>query len=190
MSAGFGTDLSHVRLHTGTEATDLNNRLQARAFTVGSDVFLRDSASLRSGAGQELLAHELTHVVQQSSGHEVARRLFDALSVHEIKLWEKTPLAMDGSCKGGRQKRSKAKTPPAGTVQLVETPVVVEGVKYYQLAGSAHYVREENVQIGDLDEKRSLRPPTLMATTAALTRSGPSSRTTWVMPSKSVAAAL
>ena len=46
MSAGFGTDLSHVRLHTGPEATDLNNRLQAKAFTVGSDVFLRDSAQI------------------------------------------------------------------------------------------------------------------------------------------------
>lgn len=153
MSAGFGTDLSHVRLHTGTEASDLNNRLQARAFTVGSDVFLRDSASLRSGAGQELLAHELTHVVQQSGGHEVARRLVNAMSVHEIELFEKTAAGAMNPIKEGSGTNEKQKRQEAGPVQLKETPVVVEGVKYYQLAGSAHYVREENVQIGDLEDE-------------------------------------
>jgi len=153
MSAGFGTDLSHVRLHTGTEATDLSNRLQARAFTVGSDVFLRDSASLRSGAGQELLAHELTHVVQQSGGQEVARRLVDAMSVHEIKLFEKTAAGAMTPVKEGSGTDEKQKRHPAGPVQLKDTPVVVEGVKYYQLAGSAHYVREENVQIGGLEDE-------------------------------------
>ena len=151
MSAGFGTDLSHVRLHTGTEASDLNNRLQARAFTVGSDVFLRDSASLRSGAGQELLAHELTHVVQQSGGHEVARRLVEATSVHEIKLFEKTAAGAMDPVKEGSGTDGKQKRHPAGKVELKDTPVVVEGVKYYQLADAAHYVREENVQIGELE---------------------------------------
>ena len=151
MSAGFGTDLSHVRLHTGTEATDLNNRLQARAFTVGSDVFLRDSASLRSGAGQELLAHELTHVVQQSGGHEVARRLVEAMSVHEIKLFEKNAAGKMDPVKEGSGTKGKQKRHPAGPVKLKGTPVVVEGVKYYQLADAAHYVLEENVQIGELE---------------------------------------
>ena len=151
MSAGFGTDLSHVRLHTGTEASDLNNRLQARAFTVGSDVFLRDSTSLRSGAGQELLAHELTHVVQQSGGQEVARRYVDAMAVHEIDLFEFTSAgdqmqpAMDGPEDG-----AKRKSHPAGDVKLVAGPVELGNVKYYLLPGTKYYVREDNVQIGEL----------------------------------------
>ena len=124
MSAGFGTDLSHVRLHTGTEAADLNNRLQAKAFTVGSDVFLRDPTDLRAGAGQELLAHELTHVVQQTSSHDVARRYVEALSVHEIELWELNP-AGDGMMKAyeGSGKEKSRITRPAGTVDLVAGPL-------------------------------------------------------------------
>lgn len=152
MGAGFGTDLSHVRLHTGTEATDLNNRLQARAFTVGSDVFLRDSTSLRSGAGQELLAHELTHVVQQSGGQEVARRYVEAMAVHEIDLFEFTSAgdqmqaAMDGPGDG-----AKRKTHAAGDVELVAGPVELGKIKYYLLPGTKYYVREDNVQIGSLE---------------------------------------
>ena len=72
MESGFGSDFSHVRLHTGAEPAELNRRLQARAFTVGSDVFMGEGSDLRSPAGQELLAHELTHVVQQ--GDTTVRR--------------------------------------------------------------------------------------------------------------------
>ena len=152
MSAGFGTDLSHVRLHTGAEVTDLNNRLQARAFTVGADVFLRDSTSLRSGAGQELLAHELTHVVQQSGGQEVARRYVEAMAVHEIELFEfnsagdQMQPAMDGPGDG-----AKRKTHPAGDVELVAGPVELGNIEYYLLPGTKYYVREDNVQIGSLE---------------------------------------
>jgi hypothetical protein len=43
--------------------------LNAKAFTTGSDIFFRNGAySPQSSGGQELLAHELTHVVQQSTG--------------------------------------------------------------------------------------------------------------------------
>ncbi len=59
-------DFSGVRLHTDGRAHELNHALQSRAFTVGHDVFFRrgdyDPGSPR---GRRLLAHELTHVVQQ-----------------------------------------------------------------------------------------------------------------------------
>lgn len=65
----FGADFSQVRLHTGGQATKLNRQLQARAFTLGPDIFLRDGApDLRRHADQELLAHELTHTLQQGAG--------------------------------------------------------------------------------------------------------------------------
>jgi hypothetical protein len=73
MGAGFGADFSAVRLHTGAESAELNDRLQARAFTVGSDVFLGSGADVRSGDGQQLLAHELTHTIQQSETGAVQR---------------------------------------------------------------------------------------------------------------------
>lgn len=63
----FGADFSRVNIHTGSEADTLNQSLQARAFTTGQDIFFRRGEyTPGTAAGQELLAHELTHVVQQN----------------------------------------------------------------------------------------------------------------------------
>lgn len=65
----MGQDFSGVRVHTDGEAHALNEQLNAKAFTTGQDIFFRSGAySPGSSGGQELLAHELTHVVQQSTG--------------------------------------------------------------------------------------------------------------------------
>ena len=67
MEQGIGADFSRVRIHTGAPAADLNDMLHARAFTHGQDVFFHSGEfDLGSSAGRHLLAHELTHVVQQS----------------------------------------------------------------------------------------------------------------------------
>ncbi|MCE7983078.1 MAG: DUF4157 domain-containing protein [Caldilinea sp. CFX5] len=69
MGESMSQDFSHVRVHTGSESHALNEQLNAKAFTTGSDIFFRDGAySPQSSSGQELIAHELTHVVQQGSG--------------------------------------------------------------------------------------------------------------------------
>jgi hypothetical protein len=69
MGEALGHDFSGVRVHTDGEAHALNEQLSAKAFTTGPDIFFRGGAySPQSSAGQELLAHELTHVVQQASG--------------------------------------------------------------------------------------------------------------------------
>ncbi|MDR3573036.1 MAG: DUF4157 domain-containing protein [Anaerolineaceae bacterium] len=62
METAFGTDFSQVRLHTGPEAQALSQALAARAFTSGSDIWL---ANANDANDASLLAHELTHVVQQ-----------------------------------------------------------------------------------------------------------------------------
>ncbi len=68
MSESFGADFSGVRVHTGTESNQLNRSLNARAFTTGQDVFFADNEyNPHSSGGQELIAHELTHVVQQGA---------------------------------------------------------------------------------------------------------------------------
>lgn len=72
MESGFGADFSGVRLHTGSRAADLSGNLQAKAFTCGNDIFFnRGQYQPHSAAGQHLIAHELTHVVQQ--GEKVGR---------------------------------------------------------------------------------------------------------------------
>ena len=69
MGEATGQDFSDVKVHTGQESHALNEQLSAKAFTTGSDIFFRAGAyDPGSSGGQELLAHELTHVVQQRSG--------------------------------------------------------------------------------------------------------------------------
>ncbi|KAA2239287.1 DUF4157 domain-containing protein [Chitinophaga agrisoli] len=69
MESRFGTDFSDVRIHTGGYASQLSNDLQAQAFTVGNDIYFNSGKfAPESDSGKHLLAHELTHVVQQSGG--------------------------------------------------------------------------------------------------------------------------
>ncbi len=69
MGAAMGQDFSGVRVHTSPESHALNEQLGAKAFTTGQDIFFREGAYIpHSSGGQELIAHELTHVVQQGSG--------------------------------------------------------------------------------------------------------------------------
>jgi len=75
MESAFGADFGNVRLHTDTQADTLNRELSASAFTTGQDIFFRQGAyNPSSSSGRELIAHELTHVVQQN-GNKVKRKL-------------------------------------------------------------------------------------------------------------------
>ncbi len=66
MGQALNTNLGRVRIHKDAQADRLNQRLQARAFTTGQDIFFRQGEyNPNSRRGQELIAHELTHVVQQ-----------------------------------------------------------------------------------------------------------------------------
>lgn len=68
MEPVMGADFSSVHVHTGGQADALNRSLSARAFTTGQDIFFKQGEySPSSSSGRELLAHELTHVVQQNS---------------------------------------------------------------------------------------------------------------------------
>lgn len=64
--AWFGRDLSDVRIHRSAGAADAARLLGAQAFTLGSDIaFASGRFEPESSRGRRLLAHELTHVVQQ-----------------------------------------------------------------------------------------------------------------------------
>lgn len=65
MEGSFGTSFEDVRVHTDAESDALNRSISAKAFTTGSDIFFRNDTS---PGDHGLLAHELTHVVQQRSG--------------------------------------------------------------------------------------------------------------------------
>ena len=81
MEGAFGADFGGVRLHTGSDVDIAADGLQARAFTHGKDVFIRRS-EYRPGtaAGDELIADELTHTLQQGSS-EIRRSVADPIRV-------------------------------------------------------------------------------------------------------------
>jgi len=90
MEPRFGADFSQVRVHTDAQADQLNRSVQARAFTTGQDVFFRQGEyNPGSRGGQELIAHELTHVVQQNGG-AVQRKQTQLIQRVEVN---KDPLA-------------------------------------------------------------------------------------------------
>src|SRR5687767_6762162 len=66
MEPRFGHDFSQVRVHTDARAADSARAIRARAYTVGRHVaFAGGEPSIHDPRGRRLLAHELTHVVQQ-----------------------------------------------------------------------------------------------------------------------------
>jgi Domain of unknown function (DUF4157)/Calpain family cysteine protease len=92
LGQAMGADFSGVRVHTGHQADQLNRSIQAKAFTTGQDVFFRQGEyNPESSAGQKVLAHELTHVVQQQSGRvsrkkQIKEQVSDGGQVHGSSL--------------------------------------------------------------------------------------------------------
>jgi hypothetical protein len=75
MESRFGTDFSDVKIHNGEESAELNRSLNAKAFTVSNNIYFNNGQyQPETDAGKHLLAHELTHVVQQNGSPVAAQR--------------------------------------------------------------------------------------------------------------------
>jgi hypothetical protein len=86
MGQAFGTDFSHVRVHTDSSAVTMSRDLHAQAFTYGSDIYFNAGKyNTNSTAGKHLLAHELTHTVQQGSGGKSVSKKIQRVSLF---YWE------------------------------------------------------------------------------------------------------
>ncbi|MFQ3647662.1 MAG: DUF4157 domain-containing protein [Anaerolineae bacterium] len=71
----MGYDLSGVTIHTGDHASQLSRSVEAKAFTTGSDIYFGEGQyNPGSSDGQQLLAHELTHVVQQGHSQPIQQK--------------------------------------------------------------------------------------------------------------------
>lgn len=71
----MGVDLSGVNIHTDSTAAQLSQDLGAKAFTHGNDIYFNERQyNPSSSEGKHLLAHELTHTVQQSGGRDAIQR--------------------------------------------------------------------------------------------------------------------
>lgn len=85
MNQSFGYDFSHVRIHRDAEAIKMNETIRAKAFTHKNDIYFnRGNFTPETTKGKHLLAHELTHVIQQdTASHSVhlIQRAPDPLSL-------------------------------------------------------------------------------------------------------------
>ncbi|MFZ2498180.1 eCIS core domain-containing protein [Methanosarcina sp.] len=85
MDSRFGYDFSGVRVHTDAKAAEAAHAVNARAFTVGRDIFFGTSQyAPGKRQGKRLLAHELTHVIQQGTGSQFSPQ------VQRVVDWRKS----------------------------------------------------------------------------------------------------
>ncbi|MCU0374255.1 MAG: DUF4157 domain-containing protein, partial [Chitinophagaceae bacterium] len=92
MESRFNADFSGVRVHTGSQAENLSRSINAQAFTHGNDIYFNSGKySPNSESGGTLLAHELTHTIQQgASRHVPATRVSPKLLSSEISVQRST----------------------------------------------------------------------------------------------------
>ncbi len=160
MSHAFNADFRHVRVHTDAQADQLNDSLQATAFTVGPHIFFRQGEySPTSAAGQELLAHELTHVVQQNSATIRRHSSFEHRMLGDV---DPTDLEILGA-KGNLNKMGKAVGPhssihvSAGPLkgQQISTEHVLHVL--YQEIARLEYMRDHGPQKFETQEEVAAR---------------------------------
>jgi len=101
MQHAFGADLSGVRIHDDANADHLARSVQARAFTTGNDIYFRSGEyAPASPSGQHVLAHELTHTLQQAGGVQRTIQRF-SITENPPKLSEATSIKRAGSGQTG-----------------------------------------------------------------------------------------
>ncbi|MFL6729677.1 MAG: DUF4157 domain-containing protein [Sphingomicrobium sp.] len=87
MEPRFKANFANVRIHTDPRAENLATRLGAKAFTYGRDIFF-NAGQFRSetSEGMELIAHELTHTIQQREVVQREAEAFAPVEVHETTV--------------------------------------------------------------------------------------------------------
>jgi hypothetical protein len=104
MENAFSTDFSRVKIHTGGQASEMSNGINAKAFTYGNDIYFKEGEyNPSSSIGLHLLAHELTHVVQQGGSQmKVQRQVAHTFTfISRESYGETTPNITRPSCGPG-----------------------------------------------------------------------------------------
>ena len=114
MESAFGADFSSVRLHTDNHAVSMSRKINAYAFTHSNDIYFNEGMfNPSTDVGKHLLAHELTHTIQQGEGKV---RLADTYTQFERqrRLWgEKRSLDIcSGQSRPGRRLHCSVDTGP------------------------------------------------------------------------------
>ncbi len=116
----FGYDFSQVRIHAGPQAAEAAHMVRARAFTIGRDIALAAGQdSLNTEQGRRLIAHELTHVLQQESvAGMTLSRVSSAYEFYEDEAAQTAQRVMSDRGLGREHKRSD--------IQISRAPTLIQ----------------------------------------------------------------
>ena len=79
MQSRFGSNFNNVKIHTDGDAVQMNRTLNAKAFTTGNDIYFNEGQyQPGTDRGKHLLAHELTHTIQQNNNFDAIQRACSA----------------------------------------------------------------------------------------------------------------
>lgn len=124
MSQRFGTDFSDVKIHTGGDAIQMSAELNAKAFTVGNDVYFNQGEyQPYSDSGKHLLAHELTHTIQQ--GADIDRKIQRSPGDDFIEV---DIMTVDPS-ESEALRQQNITLPPGGIVWSLPSPALVARIR-------------------------------------------------------------
>jgi hypothetical protein len=153
MEPRFGVSFDHVRVHTGSNAIQMNRDVGAQAFTHGADIYYGAGSS---PTNLELTAHELAHVIQQGGA-----------------LLRRAPVAMPVSAATVAQRAEAAVTAPAeATADAVVCPICGRQGKGYCFGCDQPLVPAQRLAITEPPTPAGLDRATV-ATPAAATTAAP-----------------
>lgn len=111
MNEAFGADFSDVKIHATNYASNLSEQLQAKAFTVGRNIYFNSGQYMpESSDGKRLLAHELTHTIQQKGNQTLQRKPKRGSKKSRNQLLLEFLIKVDSSVKNAIEKAYKAWT--------------------------------------------------------------------------------
>jgi hypothetical protein len=138
MQGAFGADFSAVRVHEGPQA----GAMGALAYTQGTDIhFQPGQYDPQSQRGQELLGHELTHVVQQSQGRVPVPTQAKGAPINDDPSLEREADDMGARATRGDLASTRPSTGAAGAVQGQNAPIqgkIVKILNFHRLADQIH----------------------------------------------------
>ncbi|WP_445246351.1 eCIS core domain-containing protein [Microcoleus sp. OTE_8_concoct_300] len=159
MENAFGFDFSSVRIHADTEGDRLSRSLEARAFTTGSDVFFRQGAyAPESQTGQRLLAHELTHVVQQSGESPQVAPSNPLLSRTVQRVSEEAPSFVQREAEGNSNGDAEVKKAQTKAL-VIGAAAVGASMAFDYLASNSHVNVSSKIQGNKLTMKVKIEKP-------------------------------
>lgn len=146
MNKAFGVDFNNVRIHTDTQAVEMNRKLGAHAFTNGNDIYFNQGKyAPETTEGKRLLAHELAHTIQQGAVSKIIQRFVPTAKT--VSPEATPPKPDDGSVMAGKSdskidnnedvqdgknlskaEKEELKNPPRNEVRAEKTAVEKEGV--------------------------------------------------------------